>query len=78
MGVDSSSLLDQQAASSVKNLLTRSAMYQILSSCFLYPEEKNLSILKSPDFQEHVKDLMHCYEGIEDGAEFKKMPGRSL
>ena len=39
---------------------------------FLYPEEKNLSILKSPDFQEHVKDLMHCYEGIEDGAEFKK------
>ena len=72
MGVDSSSLLDQQVASSVTNLLTRSAMYQILSSCFLYPEEKNLSILKSPDFQEHVKDLMHCYEGIEDGAEFKK------
>lgn len=72
MGVDSSSLLDQQAASSVRNLLTRSAMYQILSACFLYPEEKNLSILKDPDFQEHGKDLMPCYEGIEDGAELKK------
>ena len=48
MGVDSSSLLDQQVASSVANLLTRSAMYQILSACFLYPEEKNLSILKGP------------------------------
>ena len=72
MGVDSSSLLDQQVAPSVTNLLTRSAMYQILSSCFLYPEEKNLSILKSPDFQEHVKDLMPCYEGIDDGVELKR------
>ena len=71
MGVDSSSLLDQQVASSVANLLTRSAMYQILSACFLYPEEKNLSILKGPDFQEHVKDVMLCYEDIEDGAELK-------
>lgn len=72
MGVDSSSLLDQQVASSVTNLLTRSAMYQILSSCFLYPEEKNLSILKSPDFQEHERDLMLCYEGIDDGVELKR------
>ena len=47
-------------------------MYQILSVCFLYPEEKNLSILKSPDFQEHEKDLMLCYEGIDDGVELKR------
>jgi len=72
MGVDNSSLLDQQVASGVGNLLTRSVMYQILSACFLYPEEKNLSILKSPDFQEHVKDLMLCYEGNDDGVELKR------
>jgi len=72
MGVDNSSLLDQQVASGVGNLLTRSVMYQILSACFLYPEEKNLSILKSPDFQEHVKDLMPCYEGNDDGVELKR------
>ncbi len=72
MGVDSIRLLDQQSVPSIKNLLARSAMYQILSACFLYPEEKNLSILKSPDFQKHAKDLILCYEGIEDGAELKK------
>ena len=72
MGVDNSSLLDQQVASGVGNLLARSAMYQILSACFLYPEEKNLSILKNPDFQEHVKDLMLCYEGSDDGVELKR------
>lgn len=72
MEVDSIRLMDQQSVASVKNLLARSAMYQILSACFLYPEERNLSILKSPDFQEHVKDLVLCYEGVEDGAEFKK------
>lgn len=64
MEVDSIRHMDQQSVASVKNLLARSAMYQILSACFLYPEEKNLSILKSPDFQEHVKDLVLCYEGI--------------
>jgi DMSO reductase family type II enzyme chaperone len=72
MGVDSITILDQQSAASVKNLLARSVMYQILSACFLYPEEKNLSMLKSPDFQEHVKDLILCYEGVDDGAELKK------
>ncbi|MDQ1271756.1 MAG: hypothetical protein QG591_386 [Planctomycetota bacterium] len=72
MEVDSIRHMDQQSVASVKNLLARSAMYQILSACFLYPEEKNFSILKSPDFQEHVKDLVLCYEGIEGDAEFKK------
>ena len=72
MGVDSTSFSDQQVVSVAGNLLTRSAMYQILSACFLYPEEKNLSILKYPDFQEHEKDLMLCYEGIDDGAELKR------
>ena len=72
MGVDSTSFSDQQVASSVVNLLARGAMYQILSACFLYPEEENLSILKSPDFQEHAKDLMLCYEGVDDGAGLKR------
>lgn len=72
MGVDSTTLLDQESVHSVKNLIVRSAMYQMLSACFLYPEEKNLSVLKSPDFLEHVKDLMLCYEGTEDVAKLKK------
>ncbi|HHT9135783.1 MAG TPA: TorD/DmsD family molecular chaperone [Candidatus Wunengus sp. YC60] len=68
MGVESAGFSDQQVASTAANLLTRSVMYQILSACFLYPEEKNLSILKSSDFQEHTKDLMLCYADIDDGA----------
>lgn len=72
MGVDSGSLLNQQVVSDVGNLLTRSAMYQILSACFLYPIEKNLSLLKTQEFQNIEKDLMFCYEGIDDGAELKR------
>ncbi|MDO8140891.1 MAG: molecular chaperone TorD family protein [Candidatus Brocadiales bacterium] len=68
MGVESAGFSDQQVASDAGNLLTRSVMYQILSACFLYPEEKNLSILKSSDFQEHTKDLMLCYADIDDGS----------
>ncbi|GAN32429.1 MAG: hypothetical protein DYG83_14315 [Candidatus Brocadia sp. AMX2] len=71
MEVDSS-LLDQRVASRVDDLLARSAMYQILSACFLYPAEKNLSILRSPDFQEHEKELIPCYEGVDDGAELRR------
>ena len=72
MAVDSGSLLKKQGTSSVENLLTRSAMYQILSSCFLYPIEKNLSILKSPDFQEHKKNMMLCYGDLDDSRELKR------
>lgn len=72
MEVDTSSLLDQKIAPRVSDLLARSAMYQILSACFLYPTEKNLSMLKSPDFQEHEKELVLCYGGIDEGAELKR------
>jgi putative dimethyl sulfoxide reductase chaperone len=72
MGDVSGKVLDQQIASGVRDLLARSTMYQILSACFLYPEERNLSMLKSPDFQEHKKDLMLCYEGVDDGVELKR------
>lgn len=72
MEVDSSSHLNQRVASRVGCLLVRSAMYQVLSACFLYPTEKNLSILKSPDFQEHENELILCYEGIDDGVELRR------
>lgn len=72
MAVDSSSLLEKQGTSNVGNLLARSAMYQILSSCFLYPVEKNLGALKNPDFQEYSKDLVRCYEGLDSGEELKR------
>lgn len=67
-----SSLLDKQDTSNVENLLTRSAMYQILSACFLYPVEKNLFVLKSPDFQKHAKNLVLCYAGVDEGTELKR------
>lgn len=72
MGVEGSSLSEQQVAHSVGQVLARSAMYQILSGCFLCPEEKNLSVLKSPDFQDFANDLVHCYEGIDGGSELKR------
>ncbi|MBI2470060.1 MAG: molecular chaperone TorD family protein [Planctomycetes bacterium] len=68
MGVDSTGVSEQQVAYTAGNLLTRSAMYQILSASFLYPEEKNLSILKSSNFLEHVKDLTLCYADIDNGV----------
>lgn len=72
MGADRSSLIDQEAVSKVDGLLTRSAMYQVLSACYLYPTEKNLSMLKSPEVQEHLNSLALCYEAIDDGAELKR------
>jgi DMSO reductase family type II enzyme chaperone len=72
MAVESSGLLDKQGTSNVENLLARSAMYQILSTCFLYPVEKNLDILKSPDFREYTKNLIRCYEELDNGAELKR------
>jgi len=71
MAVDSN-LLDKQGTSNVENLLTRSAMYQILSACFLYPAEKNLEILKNPDFQDYATNLIKSYEGIDTGVELKR------
>ena len=72
MVVDSSGLGDKQIISDVEDLLTRSAMYQILSSCFLYPVEKNLEIVKGSDFLRHAEHLAGCYEGIDNGVELKK------
>ena len=72
MTVDSGNLLDKEVSSNIESLITRSAMYHILSACFLYPLEKNLAILKSPDFQEHKKNLMSCYEAVGDGVELKR------
>ncbi|TVM04000.1 MAG: hypothetical protein CV087_02070 [Candidatus Brocadia sp. WS118] len=72
MEADRSSLLDQEVASKVDGLLTRSAMYQVLSAFFLYPIDKNLSMLKSPEIQEHQNALTLCYEGIDDGVELKR------
>ncbi|MGQ3684807.1 MAG: TorD/DmsD family molecular chaperone [Candidatus Loosdrechtia sp.] len=46
----------------LENLLTRSTMYQLLSTCFLHPEEKNLSVFNSADFDDYQKKLGMCYE----------------
>lgn len=63
---------NNHAVCNVENLLTRSVMYQIISTCFLYPIEKNLSVLKSPDFHEYQKNLGLCYDGVGDVAELRK------
>lgn len=68
MAVDSSSLLDKN----VDDLLARSDMYQILSACFLYPTEKNLALLKSPEFQEYSKNVGLCYKDVDDVTELHK------
>ncbi|MDN3513727.1 MAG: molecular chaperone TorD family protein [Candidatus Brocadia sp.] len=72
MEVDSGNLLEEQASPEVMNLLTRSAMYQMLSSWFLYPTETNLAILKSPEFQEHRKNVELCYNDVDDVTEFHR------
>lgn len=71
MTVDSD-LLDQPVASNVESLLTRSILYHILSACYLYPIEKNLSIFKSSDFEEYKKSLELCYKGIDDVKELRR------
>ncbi|OQZ00560.1 MAG: hypothetical protein B6D35_06180 [Candidatus Brocadia sp. UTAMX2] len=75
MEADRNSLLDQEVASRVDSLLTRSSMYQVLSACFLYPTEKNLSVLKTPEIQEYQKALVLCYESIDDGVELNRCFG---
>lgn len=72
MALNSNCILEKQQAPIVENLLTRSAMYQILSACFLYPTEQNFEVLKNPDFQEHSKNLVRCYEGLDSAEELKK------
>ncbi len=67
--VDSSKLLDEHIESKVESLLTRSAAYQILSACFLYPTEERLSVLKDLNFQEFGKSLDSCYKDVNDTAE---------
>ncbi|MCF6157917.1 MAG: hypothetical protein E3K32_04950 [wastewater metagenome] len=72
MVVNRSNKLLSQTESNIENLLARGVMYQILSACFLYPTEKNLSVLKGPDFQEYKNSLVQCYKGIDDVAELGK------
>jgi TorA maturation chaperone TorD len=43
-------------------------MYQILSACYLYPVEKNLSVLKSSDFDGFAEILEGCYKDVDDVA----------
>ncbi|MFO0792840.1 MAG: molecular chaperone TorD family protein [Candidatus Brocadiaceae bacterium] len=68
----SNSLADSEVSFSVENLLTRSMMYQVLSGCFIYPAEKNLASLKSPDFEVFKTDLVQCFSSADNGAELKK------
>ncbi len=77
MEADRSSLLDSEVAFRVDGLLTRSSMYQVLSACFLYPTEKNLTMLKTPDIQEYQKELMLCYER-DESAELNRCFGEVL
>jgi putative dimethyl sulfoxide reductase chaperone len=69
---NSSSLADSKVAFSVENLLTRSMMYQVLSGCFIYPVEKNLASLKSPDFEVFKAELVQCFTPADNGKELKK------
>ena len=68
----SNSLADSDVAFSTENLITRSMMYQVLSGCFIYPVEKNLSSLKSPHFEVFKADLVQCFLSANNGAELKK------
>ncbi len=72
MAVDRSNLLEEQIASNVESLVTRSDAYHIFSACFLYPTEKNLSVLKGPEFSDHIKNLGLCYQAIDTVAELQK------
>lgn len=69
---DRNNLLDQKIAPSVAGLLTRSSMYQVLSACFLYPTEKNLSLLINPEIVAYQKELELCYTTLDDGAELSR------
>lgn len=72
MTIESSNLLSGEVASRVENLLTRSSVYQVLTACFIYPLEKNLSVLKSQEYQELIKNIGLCYKGIDDAAHLQK------
>ncbi|WP_347273456.1 molecular chaperone TorD family protein [Candidatus Kuenenia sp.] len=61
MVVNNSDLRETDQVAEVGNLLTRSALYQVLSTCYLFPEEKKLSILKGEDFNELVERIERCY-----------------
>lgn len=47
-------------------------MYQVISACFLFPEENNFTVLNSQDFQVQKKNLIQCYDGIDDGKELNR------
>jgi DMSO reductase family type II enzyme chaperone len=72
MMVDSSKLLDRPIESDVENLLTRSALYHILSACFLYPAEEKLSVLKDLNFHEFMNSFKLCYHMVDDTAELQR------
>lgn len=70
--VDSSKLLDRPIESNVENLLTRSALYHILSACFLYPAEEKVSVLKELNFHEFINSLELCYQEVGDTKELQR------
>lgn len=72
MMVDSSKALGGHVESDVENLLTRSAMYHILSACFLYPSEEKFLVLKDLNLHEFIKSLDLCYHMIDDTAELQR------
>jgi DMSO reductase family type II enzyme chaperone len=67
--------------------LARSRTYQILSSCFLYPEEDLFSSLEKGDFLEELKDSVACLLSPKSGLgqaimvlgeKLEKLKGRTL
>ena len=61
MVVNNRNLQETGQVAEVENLLARSALYQVLSTCFIFPEEKKLSLLKGEDFNELVDKIERCY-----------------
>lgn len=72
MAVENSRILCEEPAHIVECLLARSAIYQILSVSYLYPIEKNLSVLNSQDFEDCKSDVVSCYKDFDDGKELLK------
>ncbi|MBW7942566.1 MAG: hypothetical protein H3C64_09280, partial [Candidatus Kuenenia stuttgartiensis] len=67
--MNNSDLQETDQVAEVGNLLARSALYQVLSTCYLFPEEKKLSVLEGEDFNELVNnsDLQETDQVAEVG-----------
>ncbi|MBM4053589.1 MAG: hypothetical protein FJ264_02725 [Planctomycetes bacterium] len=61
MVVKNSGLQENEHMAEIECLLARSAVYQVLSACYLFPEEEKLSLLKGEDFTELVDTIEGCY-----------------